>query len=78
MKKMIERWLPGDHVTRKVFMDDGTWNKEGDQCLQKSPLHRGVVIARSATRDDEVYVRFNDGEERRYLDHGLDADTLHA
>jgi len=75
---LVRRWLPGDRVTRMAFMDDGTWRREGDKCLPRSPLRRGIVTHRSTERTDEVWVRFDDGEARRYLDHGLDADTSNA
>lgn len=66
------RWVPGDRVTRKVYMDDGTWQREGDACLPYSPKYVGSVIRRSDDRDDEVVVVF-DGTtaEKRFLDHGL-------
>jgi hypothetical protein len=57
-----------------LFLDDGTWDREGDSCLKRSPLRHGVVTSRSTNRDDEVNVCFDDGTTGRYLDHGLDAD----
>ena len=57
-------------------MDDGTWRREGDACLPRSPLRHGEVLRRSTVRDDEVVVRFDDGEERRYLDHGLQEELI--
>jgi hypothetical protein len=57
-----------------VFCDDGTWNKKGDACLKDSPLRRGTVTRRSRIRGDEVYVEWDDGDIRPYLDHGLDAE----
>jgi hypothetical protein len=71
----IRHWLPGDRVTRMVFFDDGTWEREGDKCLSQSPLRRGVVTHRSVERTDEVWVKFDDGGKDRFLDHGLNADT---
>jgi hypothetical protein len=75
MKTGLRHWLPGDRVTRLVFMDDGTWDRKGDDCLSKSPLRHGVVTHRSRDRTDAVYVRFDDGETKCYLDNGLDPDT---
>ena len=68
----MRKWQPGDRVTRTVYSDDGTWQREGDACLPYSPLYRGVVVRRSTDRDDEVVVVF-DGTttERCFLDHGL-------
>lgn len=33
----------GDRVTRQKFLDDGTWQWRGDDCLDESPLLHGVV-----------------------------------
>jgi len=70
----MRKWNAGDRVTRQVYLDDGTWNREGDKCLSSSPRKHGVVAFRAVHRDDEVFVRFDDGELRVYLDHGLDAE----
>ena len=40
------RFDTGDRVTRPVFMDDGTWDIEGDVCLARSPLRHGVIWKR--------------------------------
>jgi hypothetical protein len=64
---MTRKWRPGDRVTRRVFCDDGTWNKKGDACLKDSPLRRGTVTRRSRIRGDEVYVEWDDGDIRPYL-----------
>ncbi|SRR6266446_5093296 len=34
----------GDRVTRLIFLDDGTWTREGDPCLARSPLKHGTVV----------------------------------
>ena len=70
---MLKRWKVGDRVTRTVYSDDGTWQREGDPCLPYSPRYTGSVVRRSEDRDDEVVVVW-DGTttEKRYLDHGLD------
>ena len=72
---MARKWDAGDRVTRTVYSDDGTWNREGDACLPFSPRYHGVVIRRSDEREDEVFVVF-DGttHAKRFLDHGLDAE----
>lgn len=71
----IPRWIGGERVTREIYMDDGTWMREGDKCLALSPLRRGVVLRRDSERPDAIWVRWDDGEEHRYLDHGVDADN---
>lgn len=38
------KWQQGDRVTRPIFMDDGTWVREGDTCLQRSPRRHGTVV----------------------------------
>lgn len=40
----MESWTLGDRVTREMFMDDGTWTREGDRCLGQSPLKHGEVV----------------------------------
>ncbi len=74
----MDKWQVGDRVYRLTFMDDGTWAREGDRCLDRSPKKFGTVISRSQNRDDEVEVLFDDGMRRRFLDHGLDAAGWHA
>lgn len=75
LKSPVRKWNAGDRVTRTVYSDDGTWQREGDACLPFSPRYHGVVIGRSGERDDEVLVVF-DGttHAKRFLDHGLDAE----
>ena len=70
----MKKWNIGNRVTRKTYSDDGTWAREGDDCLADSPLRHGIVIARSTERDDELSVRWDDGMVSRYLDHGVDAE----
>jgi hypothetical protein len=67
---MIKKHKVGDRVSRMVFCDDGTWNKFGDKCLSSSPKRFGVVISRFSRRDDEILVRFDDGEEKSYYSDG--------
>lgn len=70
------RWKIGDRVTRKKYMDDGTWNKLGDSCLDESPLKHGTIIKSDAgISRDAVVVRFDDGSEGTYLDHGLQSEA---
>lgn len=69
--RIVVRFKRGDRVTRPFYMDNGVWAKEGDKCLANSPLRHGTVIGRSVDRDDEVVVRWDSGETRFYLDHGL-------
>ena len=47
------KWSVGDRVTFPLFLDDGTWAREGDSCLERSPLRHGVV-----TRVEEVPAQF--------------------
>lgn len=72
----VREWQPGDRVVRQVFMDDGTWSREGDSCLARSPLRAGVVVERDKLRP-AVYVKFDDApaEVRLFLDHGLRAEA---
>lgn len=68
-------------VTRPLYMDDGTWQREGDSCLDRSPLRRGSIVRRYSrwgTRHGdypEMYeVRWDSGEiQDGFLPHGLDA-----
>jgi len=46
----------GDRVSREVYMDDGTWAREGDQCLPRSPLRFGTIISVEV----EGYWRYSD------------------
>lgn len=68
------RWIGGERVTREIYMDDGTWQRLGDKCLKNSPLRHGTVVKRSKRRPDEILVRWDDGEEKAYLDHGVNAE----
>lgn len=68
----IEQWKVGQRVSRLVYMDDGTWDKLGDRCLQNSPSKFGTVIERDSYRLDACWVRWdNTTELKQYLDHGL-------
>ena len=67
----IRKWKQGDRVVRHVFLDDGTWRREGDTCLKESPLKHGMVYGRGPLRDDEVFVVWDDGTQGAYLNHGL-------
>lgn len=68
----IRRWVPGDRVTRLAYLDDGTWSRDGDECLAYSP-HRIGTVVRRMTSSDEVEVKFDDdGEIAFFLDHGLE------
>lgn len=63
-------------VSRQMFMDDGTWAREGDLCLSRSPLRYGTVVSFTPHRLDDFAhtVRWDDGEIRTgYLTHGLQA-----
>ncbi len=73
--KVAHKWQPGDRITRNVYMDDGTFSREGDKCLPFSPKYHGKVVRRATHRDDEVVVVF-DGttREKWFLDHGLQAE----
>lgn len=72
------KWVLGVRVARQVYLDDGTWNREGDKCLPASPLRHGVVVSRSLDRDDACLVKFDDGTIRSYLDHGLNEEVANG
>ena len=69
----ISRVALGSRVTRKVFMDDGTWRREGDDCLSRSPLKHGVVKMR-LHGGEELVVMWDDGTKQRLLPHGVDLE----
>jgi len=70
--KFKPRWRKGDRVTRKVYLDDGTWATLGDKCLPKSPLKHGTIIQINHNkRRDCVLVQFDDGTTAPYLTHGI-------
>lgn len=73
-------WKIGDRVTREVFADDGTWAREGDECLKRSPLRHGTVVARHRSRRRwQFSVRWDDGSVGSgYLIHGIDAERRPA
>lgn len=68
----------GDRVTRPLFMDDGTWNREGDDCLDRSPLRHGVVVSVYLKKscyggiDELIDVKWDSGETRTYFHSGVD------
>ena len=67
----------GDRVSRKVYMDDGTWNNLGDDCLKDSPLKYGRVIAVVPENDKSnallLYrVKWDNGNTVHYFEHGID------
>jgi hypothetical protein len=68
---MLIKWNVGDRVGRKTVFEDNTWNKCGDVCLKDSPLKYGTVVIVGHTRPDDVVVRFDDGEQKTFLDHGI-------
>lgn len=72
-------WKLGDRVTREIYMDDGTWVREGDECLKRSPLKHGEVIAidkscLNGPVEEFVHVRWDDGTVAIYLPHGIDRE----
>ena len=71
-----DKWKIGDRVTRQIWLDDGTWRRLGDDCLQDSPLKHGTIIEFCPLRDDALWVKWDDGEIQRYLDHGVDKEMV--
>lgn len=77
-KKEIAEWKVGDKVKRLLYMDDGTWEREGDSCLDKSPYKYGVIT--KITKDfgslwyRNLHVKFEDGSKSEYLPHGIERD----
>lgn len=72
-EEKLPRWIGGERVTREIYMDDGTWRREGDKCLP-GPLKHGTVIDRVKNRSDAVLVRWDDGKEGIFLDHGINPE----
>ena len=68
----------GDRVTRMLFLDDGTWNRFGDECLKYSPLRTGTVIkifdkqSPYGGTDHLFKVKWDDGKIGNYFQHGID------
>lgn len=59
-----------DKVYREVYMDDGTWNKEGDKCLPNSPLKYGRIIGYEPSL--KLYeVIWENGKTGKYYLHGI-------
>ncbi len=59
----------GTRVIREVFLDDGTWHREGDSCLKRSPIRLGTI---EKIYDEYYDVCWDDiGLRKRYLAHGI-------
>lgn len=73
----MSKFKVGDKVTRKLYLDNGTWARRGDDCLKHSPVLHGVVmeIRNDGHRDINV-VNFDDGLVANFLDHGIDKEGL--
>ncbi len=75
------RWSIGDRVERELFMDDGTWDRQGDSCLRRSPMRTGVVDEIEIDRpgycgpNDVVHVLWDDGSSGIYFEHGLRSEV---
>lgn len=75
------KWSKGDRVERERYVDDGTWDRQGDKCLDRSPIRTGVVTSVELGRpgrygpDDVVYVLWDDGGTGAYLEHGIRAEA---
>jgi hypothetical protein len=69
----MTKWIGGERVTREIYMDDGTWEQRGDKCLASSPLRHGTVLLDSQ-RKDSVWVKWDDGITKQYLNHGIDPE----
>lgn len=68
-------WMVGARVTRPIYLDDGTWTREGDACLP-GPLKHGAVELREKYGDDMLFhVLWDDGSRGRYFWHGIDAEV---
>lgn len=74
----------GDRVERLQYLDDGTWERLGDDCLQDSPVMKGVVTVKGFGAKEEsdspgIYVRprvytvdwDGFGPSRKYFGFGL-------
>ena len=66
----------GACVTRPVYLDDGTWQQRGDECLP-GPLRRGTVIEDSGGRTvvvrwDDEWVAWGMKPVQTLLRHGVD------
>lgn len=73
-------WFIGDRVTREIYMDDGTWAREGDACLP-GPLKCGVITAKEWNHEMRRYefrVRWDDGSMSCVLAHGIDREAAEA
>lgn len=75
-------FVVGDRVSRPLYLDDGTWARDGDQCLSHSPLRKGFVasirtvtsaVADGSIMTDEVIdVLWDNGQLCTYLPTGVD------
>jgi len=67
------KFADGDRVARQLFMEDGTWTREGDSCLPDSPITLGRVVNAEWLSGSYFYtVHWDDfGVKHGYLDHGL-------
>lgn len=73
---MNHDWKVGDRASRQVFLDDGTWARNGDKCLSYSPRRFGTIVAVLAR---SVRVQFDDSDHTDlFLPHGLDKEPPHA
>lgn len=77
---MSDQWKPGDRVQRSIFIDDGTWMREGDSCLvRETNFRRGTVLGYEnrispyfGWTDRLVLVQWDDdGSVKGYFDHGV-------
>lgn len=66
--------LLGACVTRPVYLDDGTWQQRGDECLP-GPLRRGTVIEDAGrtvvVRWDDEWVAWGMKQVQTLLRHGV-------
>lgn len=67
--------LLGATVTRPVYLDDGTWQQRGDECLP-GPQRLGTVIKDEGrtivVRWDDEWVAYGMKQEQTLLRHGAD------
>ena len=75
MVTKLHKWIGGERVTRQTCFENGEWMQRGDKCIKDSPLIHGVVLRRDEERDDAVWVKWDNGDVKRYLDHGIDEEV---
>lgn len=68
----------GQLVQRPVFMDDGTWRRYGDRCLEFSPLRTGIIVSRSYDHQKIYVVQWDDGQLSKYLEHGIEESSVNS